>query len=237
MIPFTKMHGLGNDFILVDAIRTPIKPSESEALSRQMNHRKFGIGGDGLILAERGEAAPFKMLMYNPDGSESEMCGNGIRCFAKFVRAKGYTSDLTIPVETGAGLLELQLQENGQVRVDMGPARFRRGDIPVAGSPEGEFIEIAGLAGTGPTIPPPAPADWPTGAQSQHWRSPGEIRPRSPGNRRLRPTTKRSRLLPAAEPRSRAGSTDAPPRPATRHSTAPSPCRRSPSSPNTYNPA
>ncbi|MFY9232874.1 MAG: diaminopimelate epimerase [Fimbriimonadaceae bacterium] len=141
MIPFTKMHGLGNDFILVDAIRTPIKPSESEALSRQMNHRKFGIGGDGLILAERGEAAPFKMLMYNPDGSESEMCGNGIRCFAKFVRAKGYTSELTIPVETGAGLLELQLQENGQVRVAMGAARFRRGEIPVAGNPDEEFIE------------------------------------------------------------------------------------------------
>jgi diaminopimelate epimerase len=135
------MHGIGNDFVLIDAMRQQIPERDLPALARKLNDRRFGIGGDGLILVDRGEGSHFKMRMFNPDGSESEMCGNGIRCFAKFVRDHGLTTDEVIPVETGAGLLELQAQPDGQVRVDMGRARLLRGEIPVSGDPEERFIE------------------------------------------------------------------------------------------------
>src|SRR5690349_12201275 len=102
-IEFTKMQGCGNDFIMVDAIRYPA-PSGLEELAKEVNDRRFGIGGDGLILVMKGKTAPFMMRMFNPDGTESEMCGNGIRCFAKYVRDKGLTELAAIPVETGAGL-------------------------------------------------------------------------------------------------------------------------------------
>lgn len=155
MIQFTKMHGIGNDFVMVDAIRTPLPESQAAELSRAMNDRRLGIGGDGLILVQRGDKAPFRMRMFNPDGSESEMCGNGVRCFAKFVQDKGHTAETVIPVETGAGTLELQMQADGQVRVDMGLARFTRGEIGIEGAASEQFVEqpveAAGLefVGTG----------------------------------------------------------------------------------------
>jgi diaminopimelate epimerase len=139
-IPFAKMHGCGNDFILVDAFETP-PPSNLEALARQLNDRRFGIGGDGLILVLPGARLPFRMRMFNPDGSEAEMCGNGIRCFAKFVHERGYALGPEIPVETGAGDLRLLL-EGEQVRVDMGLARTKRGEIPMAGPAQEEARDI-----------------------------------------------------------------------------------------------
>ena len=103
--------------------------------------RRFGIGGDGLILLLEGTSTPFRMRMFNPDGSESEMCGNGIRCFAKFLADSGISTGPTIPVETGAGLLRLELVPDGQVRVDMGRARLTRGDIAMNGPADEAFVD------------------------------------------------------------------------------------------------
>src|SRR5437762_11967066 len=124
-IAFTKMHGCGNDFVMVDAIKQTL-PANLDSLAKEINDRRSGVGGDGLILILKGDKAPFRMRMFNPDGSEAEMCGNGIRCFAKYVRENGMTQSDVIPVETGAGILQLQLQNEG-VRVDMGVARYKRG--------------------------------------------------------------------------------------------------------------
>lgn len=147
---FTKMHGIGNDFVMVDAIRDGEPEGDLGKLAQEANDRRFGIGGDGLILLERGAEAPFRMRMWNPDGSESEMCGNGIRCFAKLLRDHGHTTEPSVPVETGAGTLVVEIREDGRVRVDMGPARLLRGQIPMGGPPDEQFIEqdIDGYVGT-----------------------------------------------------------------------------------------
>ena len=90
MLKFTKMEGLGNDYVYVDAINQTIEnPSK---LSKKVSDRHFGIGSDGLILISKSDIADFKMNIYNPDGSEAEMCGNGIRCLAKFVYDKKMTN-------------------------------------------------------------------------------------------------------------------------------------------------
>ncbi|MDQ2986593.1 MAG: diaminopimelate epimerase [Armatimonadota bacterium] len=132
-LEFTKMHGLGNDFIIVDSVRNA-NSFDGPAISRSVNDRRFGIGGDGLILIEKGEKAPFRMRMFNPDGSEAEMCGNGIRCVARFIHDEGLSSEASIPIETGAGLLTLELVGD-LVRVNMGKERHLRRDIPMAGDP------------------------------------------------------------------------------------------------------
>ncbi len=133
-LEFTKMHGIGNDFIVVDAVTRPIPAGDLASLSREINDRRRGVGGDGLILVMKGDNAPFRMRMLNPDGSEAEMCGNGIRCVARYVRDRGLTDSRLIPIETGAGLLELGIEDGGQrVRVNMGPARLLRGEIPMTG--------------------------------------------------------------------------------------------------------
>ncbi len=147
MISFTKMHGLGNDFVMMNGFGRSGKTDFPE-LAKTMCDRRFGVGSDGLIVAEPGDAVEFKMRMWNPDGSESEMCGNGIRCFAQFVIDEGLTISREIQVETGAGILQLELRDYGQVRVDMGQARFTRGEIGMAGDPsdffENQQIEVAG---------------------------------------------------------------------------------------------
>jgi diaminopimelate epimerase len=141
MIPFTKMQGIGNDFVMVDAIRRSFNEWDLPALAVAMNDRRFGIGGDGLILALRGVDADFQMRMFNPDGSESEMCGNGIRCFAKFVRDLGYSNSDRISVETGAGTLLLTLDPDGRVEVDMGIAKLDRASIGMVPGGDTQFVE------------------------------------------------------------------------------------------------
>ena len=146
-VQFTKMHGIGNDFVIIDGVSTsPLPYQDLHTLSKLVNDRKFGIGGDGLILIERGKEAPFRMRMFNPDGSEAEMCGNGIRCVAKYVKEHELTSLDNIPIETGAGLLELGIiQKNGSVdavKVNMGQARLKRKDIPMLGNPDDEAINV-----------------------------------------------------------------------------------------------
>lgn len=140
MIGFVKMHGIGNDFVMVDAVSQDLRAASLPDLARSMCHRRFGVGSDGLILVEKGAQAPLRMRMFNPDGSESEMCGNGVRCFARFVLDRGLWSEPAIPVETGAGVLTLQALEDGRVRVDMGIAKMSRGAIGMAAGTTEEFI-------------------------------------------------------------------------------------------------
>lgn len=136
------MHGIGNDFVMVDAIRHPIDDASLPELSRKICDRRFGVGSDGLILARKGASAPFEMRMFNPDGSESEMCGNGIRCFSQFLKKQGLWDADRVDVETGAGTLTLETMPDGQVRVDMGPARLSRAEIPVLGDPSSSYIAV-----------------------------------------------------------------------------------------------
>lgn len=133
VIEFTKMHGIGNDFIVIDAYTKEPPHGDLVELAKKLNDRKFGVGGDGVILVMRGDSAPFRMRMLNPDGSEAEMCGNGIRCVARYVKERGLTDQSEIPIETGAGLLHLGLREGSSVRVNMGKARTNRGAIPMTG--------------------------------------------------------------------------------------------------------
>lgn len=133
MVKFTKMHGLGNDYVYMDAINQKIE-NRSE-LAKFVSDRHFGIGSDGLILICPSEKADFRMQMFNQDGSEAEMCGNGIRCVGKFVYDKGLTNKTTITVETLAGIKTLVMTEkNGKieaVRVDMGEPILEPKLIPV----------------------------------------------------------------------------------------------------------
>ena len=133
MLKFTKMHGLGNDYVYMDAINQNIE-NRSE-LAKYVSDRHFGIGSDGLILICKSDSADFKMEMYNQDGSQAEMCGNGIRCVGKFVYDKGLTNKTTISIETLAGIKVLEMQEEqGKiklVKVDMGEPILEPEKIPV----------------------------------------------------------------------------------------------------------
>ncbi len=140
MISFVKMHGIGNDFILLDGIGSTLPSENFPDLARSLNDRRFGVGGDGLILVERGSSAPYRMRMFNPDGSEAEMCGNGIRCFAKLLKDRGYNEGGAVDVDTGAGRLTVTVEPNGWVKVDMGQARLKRSEIPMTGKADETFV-------------------------------------------------------------------------------------------------
>lgn len=133
MIKFTKMQGLGNDYVYIDAINQSIENESS--LAQFVSNRHFGIGSDGLILICKSEVADFKMRMFNSDGSEAEMCGNGIRCVGKFVYDKGLTNKTTVKIETLAGIKILILNiSDGKVKtvkVDMGKPILEAEKIPV----------------------------------------------------------------------------------------------------------
>ncbi|HEV3029025.1 MAG TPA: diaminopimelate epimerase [Planctomycetota bacterium] len=122
---FTKMHGAGNDYVYVDASREKI--ADPSALSIAISDRRTGVGSDGLILIAPSKKADFRMIMFNSDGSEGSMCGNGIRCIGKYVFDHGLTKKKALTVETRSGTVSLDLHAKGgkveQVTVDMGPAR------------------------------------------------------------------------------------------------------------------
>ena len=145
---FTKMHGAGNDYVYVDARS---ENRDWNELSRQMSDRHFGVGGDGLILIKDSDVADLKMSMFNADGSEAEMCGNGIRCFVKYAVDRGIVSDssTSVSVETLAGIRRVApIAENGQVvaaRVSMGNPILTPTDVPVK-------LESAGEYGSGPLL-------------------------------------------------------------------------------------
>src|SRR5205823_6029761 len=109
---FTKMHGLGNDYVYVDCFREP-PPRDPAALARRVSDRHFGIGSDGLILIAPSERADVRMRMFNADGSEGEMCGNGIRCVAKYIHDHGLATKPRVTIETGRGVLTLDLTVKG----------------------------------------------------------------------------------------------------------------------------
>ena len=130
---FTKMHGAGNDYVYVNCFQERL-PRDLARLARDVSDRHRGIGGDGLILIRPSERADARMQMFNADGSEAEMCGNGIRCVAKYVYDHGIARKRELTIETGAGLLTLQLDVDGeavsQVTVNMGPPILAHNDIP-----------------------------------------------------------------------------------------------------------
>ncbi len=134
MIKFTKMHGLGNDYVYIDCTKKELDEDIQE-LAKKMSNRHFGIGSDGIILICKSKIADFKMRMFNYDGSESEMCGNGIRCVGKFVYDKGLTNKEELKIETLAGIKILKLNiENNKVKtinVDMGEPILDPKQIPV----------------------------------------------------------------------------------------------------------
>ncbi len=140
---FTKMHGCGNDYIYVNGFEEKVDSSEKPNLVRRLSHRKHGIGGDGVIFINPSQTADFEMEMYNADGTRAEMCGNGIRCVAKYVYDKGLTDARHITVESGGQVKELDLTvernrglsgdrgEVKMVRVNMGSPVLEPSAIPV----------------------------------------------------------------------------------------------------------
>ena len=129
-IRFTKMHGLGNDFAVFDAINQPLDFNETRV--RQLADRHEGIGFDQLLVVESyaGDDADFRYRIFNADGSEVEHCGNGARCFARFVYEQGLTQKTQIPVMTESGRIVLELTADGQVKVNMGIPRLEPAEIP-----------------------------------------------------------------------------------------------------------
>lgn len=147
---FTKMHGCGNDYVYVNCLDTVIEDPAKVAV--QVSDRYKGIGSDGLILIRDSKVADFRMVMFNADGSEGSMCGNGIRCVGKFVYDKGLTSKKTLTIETKSGIKTLQLHigENGveTVTVDMGMAAFESELVPVVSTKKSVIGEPITLFGT-----------------------------------------------------------------------------------------
>ncbi len=134
---FTKMQGAGNDYVYVNCFEETV--DDPRKLAIQVSNRNFGIGSDGLILIMPSTRADVRMRMFNADGSESEMCGNGIRCVAKYAYDHGIVSTTEISAETGAGILTLRLFPGSdgtiaKVRVNMGPPRLSRNEIPMKGN-------------------------------------------------------------------------------------------------------
>ncbi len=127
---FTKMQGLGNDFVVLDGIRQHIDLTPAE-LAR-LADRRFGVGCDQVLVVEAptGPGADFRYRIFNADGGEVEQCGNGARCFVRFVREQGLTDKRVLRVETAGGVIAPELLDNGEVRVDMGIPRFASADIP-----------------------------------------------------------------------------------------------------------
>ncbi len=140
---FSKMHGLGNDFMVIDGINQSVDPLQ-QPIARWAD-RRFGIGFDQLLLVEAAgsEDALFRYRIFNADGSEVAQCGNGARCFARFVRDKGLTDAMVIPVETHAGLLELKLLDDQQVEVNMGVPRFEPVEIPLDAEQRADLYQLS----------------------------------------------------------------------------------------------
>ncbi len=142
---FTKMHGIGNDFIVMDAIHNRIE--EPQALARRLCRRHFGVGADGLILICESSRADAQMRIFNSDGSEPEMCGNGIRCAAKYIYDQGICRHQRMRVDTLAGIKEIELAWNDGIctaAVDMGAPEFVPERIPVSAAENQIEVDLDG---------------------------------------------------------------------------------------------
>ena len=135
---FTKWQACGNDFVFVNAMTMDIRPVVKKCVS--ICNRNFGIGADGIIFVLPSEKATLQMRIFNSDGSEAEMCGNGIRAFAKWAHELGLVSKHHFSVETGAGILFPELLPDGKVRVDMGVPHLNSSEIPVTGFGDGMVV-------------------------------------------------------------------------------------------------
>ncbi|NDL67753.1 diaminopimelate epimerase [Anaerotalea alkaliphila] len=146
---FTKMHGCGNDYVYVSGFQETIE--DYPAMARKVSNRNFGVGSDGLVVILPGTAGDFRMRMFNPDGSEAEMCGNAIRCVGKYVYDKGMTREKVVRVDTLAGLKVLELTEEdgtiAKVRVDMGEPVLDPVKIPVASDAQPVLAEVVEASG------------------------------------------------------------------------------------------
>jgi diaminopimelate epimerase len=142
MLNFTKMHGLGNDFVVIDAINQTVNLS-SERI-KQLADRHFGVGFDQLLLVEKPESqnVDFKYRIFNADGGEVSQCGNGARCFARFVHDKNLFTGDTITVDTDSGPLVLTFTDNGLVTVNMGIPRHAPADIPLLVDREAQTYRV-----------------------------------------------------------------------------------------------
>jgi diaminopimelate epimerase len=140
---FTKLQGLGNDFVLVDAIG---KDRDWSRMAKTICRLHFGVGADGLLILLNSEKADFRMRVFNPDGSEAEACGNGLRCFVRYLVAHGMVSGETFSIETMAGIRAARLIQNGSsslIQVGMGKPEFNPKNIPVAAEPgKGKMFDI-----------------------------------------------------------------------------------------------
>lgn len=144
-LKFSKMHGIGNDFPIIDESKKEVIPESDKAEAcRFLCHRHFGVGGDGVLFVTPSDVADIGYRMFNPDGSEAEMCGNGIRCFADFVYRKGILKQEKMTVETKSGIktIEITLENDEPVlfKVDMGTSTFKTPEIPMV-SDENEFLD------------------------------------------------------------------------------------------------
>ena len=142
---FTKLQGLGNDFVLIDAREAP--GEDWPGLSNKICERRFGVGSDGLLLLLDSRSADFHMRMFNPDGSEAEACGNGLRCLLRYIEEKGLNVRDSLLIETKAGVRQAKLVRQGGkvalIRVSMGKPSFEPGSIPVAAEPgRGKKLDI-----------------------------------------------------------------------------------------------
>jgi diaminopimelate epimerase len=135
-IKFTKMQALGNDYIYVDGFKQKLNRLNLSDLAMKICDRHFGVGSDGLILVARGKSHRYRMIFYNPDGSEAEMCGNGIRCFARFLYEQGLSKNRIQEIETKAGVIHTEILRTGDsflICTDIGKPILERNKIPVKG--------------------------------------------------------------------------------------------------------
>ena len=146
---FKKMQGAGNDFLLFDGLKN--KYTDYSRMAKELCNRRYGVGGDGIMIAEESKIADVKMVYYNSDGSRGEMCGNGIRCFSKFVYEKGIAVKEKMNIETGDGIKIAYLKINNgiveEITISMGKARLKAKDIPVISEKEivlNEYMCVGG---------------------------------------------------------------------------------------------
>ncbi|MGE5703675.1 MAG: diaminopimelate epimerase [Clostridia bacterium] len=143
---FTKMHGLGNDYVYINCFEEPLEGVDLPELARRVSDRHFGIGGDGLILIMPSTVADFRMRVFNNDGSEAKNCGNGLRCVSKYVFDHGLTNQQSFSIETLGGIVHPQVKtgDDGKVAlvtIDMGEPRLDCADIPMVGQETQQFLE------------------------------------------------------------------------------------------------
>jgi len=145
IIEFTKWHGLGNDFVLVEMTPDQLSPDQAAAFARKVCDRNFGVGGDGLVFVFSDDRGMFNMRIFNADGTEPEMCGNAIRCVAKYLYAKGLAKETAFPVRTKAGIkvpeIIIEDKQAAAIRVDMGEPILKSELIPFRGAPGSRVID------------------------------------------------------------------------------------------------